>query len=173
MDDDTISANVASGRNGKEDAMHALLTAIAVWLSASFDLPQTAIMPEVEFVPAAEMTTLRARALLGSRPKNATPAAIQMHPGQQQVLATYDDATRTIYLLEGWSDQSPADLSILVHEMVHHLQNVGGQRFDCVYAREKTALEAQNRWLKERGGSLERNFEIDPFTQLAMGLCIY
>jgi hypothetical protein len=153
--------------------MHALLTAIAIWLSASFELPHTDVMPDVEFVPAAEMTTLRTRALLGTLPKNATPAAIQMHPNQSKVLATYDDVTRTIHLLEGWSEQSPADLSILVHEMVHHLQNMGGKRFDCVAARETMALEAQDRWLKQHGRSLQQDFEIDPFTQLASSLCIY
>jgi hypothetical protein len=153
--------------------MHALLTAIAIWLSASFELPQTAVMPEVEFMPAAELASLRYRAFLGTLPRNASAAGAQMHPTQRQTLAFYNDETRTIYLLEDWTDQTPANLSVLVHEMVHHLQNIGGQRFECVAARERVALEAQDRWLKARGGSLQQDFDIDPFTQLASSLCIY
>lgn len=153
--------------------MNALLIAIAVWLSASFGLPQTNVMPEVEFVPSAEMTTLRYRAFMADAPKGATPAIMQMHPSQRQVLSVYDDAARTIYPLQGWTGRTPADLSILVHEMVHHIQNMAGQRFECVQAREKMALEAQDRWLAMFGRSLEKDFDIDPFTQLASRLCVY
>src|SRR6266436_1020947 len=39
-------------------------------------------------------------------------------------LAVYHDATQTIYLSQGWSGNTPAELSVLVHEMIHHFQNV-------------------------------------------------
>ena len=39
-------------------------------------------------------------------------------------MAIYDDATQTIYLPEGWQGVKPAKLSILVHEMVHHMQSL-------------------------------------------------
>lgn len=153
--------------------MNALLMAIAIWLSANFGLPQTNIMPDIDFVPAADMATMRYRVFMADMPKGATPANMQMHPSQRQVLSVYDDATRTIYLLQDWTGRTPADLSILVHEMVHHMQNITGQRFECVQAREKMALEAQDRWLALFGRSLEKDFDIDPFTQLASGLCVY
>ena len=35
------------------------------------------------------------------------------------VHAIYDDGSRTIYLPEDWTGATPAEVSLLVHEMVH------------------------------------------------------
>ena len=43
------------------------------------------------------------------------------------VMAVYSDATHAIMLTHSWTGQTPAELSILVHEMVHHLQNKAAQ----------------------------------------------
>ena len=83
-------------------------------------------------------------------------------------MAVYDDATNKVYLPEGWAGDTPAELSVLVHEMVHHLQNRGKRKFECPREREKLADEAQERWLHLFGGDLSRHFEINPFTRLAM-----
>ena len=88
------------------------------------------------------------------------------------VIAVYDDNNRTIYLMEGWNSASIADQSILVHEMTHHLQNQAHQRFDCAGAREKSAYIAQKEWLEAHGLDLEKEFEVDMFTVLAMSLCM-
>jgi hypothetical protein len=95
-----------------------------------------------------------------------------MEQGQNTV-AIYDDRGRTIYLREGWTGTTAAELSVLVHEMVHHLQNVGGVKHDCPQAREKLAYRAQDRWLARSGRSLERELEVDPFTVLARSTCAY
>ena len=68
-----------------------------------------------------------------------------MHAAQaREVVAVYHDATRTIFLSDAWTGASPADLSVLVHEMVHHLQNLAGLRYECPAAREarKTSTAA-------------------------------
>jgi Zn-dependent membrane protease YugP len=65
--------------------------------------------------------------------------------GVSELAAVYDDANRTIYLSEGWIGVTFADLSILVHEMVHHLQNVGQLKYSCPHAREAVAFAAQER----------------------------
>src|SRR5665648_166313 len=44
------------------------------------------------------------------------------------IVAFYDMPQRTIYLAEGWTGKTPAESSVLVHEMVHHLQTVSGQK---------------------------------------------
>jgi hypothetical protein len=59
-----------------------------------------------------------------------------------------------------------------VHEMVHHLQNVGQLKYDCPAAREKPAYLAQNRWLRQFGLDLENEFQIDMFTIVAMSACM-
>ncbi len=84
----------------------------------------------------------------------------------------YNDDTKTIYLPNGWAGRTPAELSILVHEMVHHLQNVAKLTHDCPAAREKLAYEAQDKWLALFGTSLEDEFGIDAFTLFAKTGCL-
>ncbi|HUG61279.1 MAG TPA: DUF6647 family protein, partial [Methylomirabilota bacterium] len=74
---------------------------------------------------------------------------------------------------EGWTGTSPAEVSVLVHELVHHLQNVGGVAYDCPEAREKPAYQAQARWLELFGGSLEEAFQVDPMTILVRTNCMF
>jgi hypothetical protein len=45
------------------------------------------------------------------------------HSTRREAVAVYDDLTKTIFLPHSWKGETPADLSVLVHEMVHHLQN--------------------------------------------------
>ena len=145
--------------------MNALMTAIVLWLAANLDLPATSEHPRVEFVPPATITALRYSGISGGQPNS--PA------GQREIVAVYDDATSTIYLPEGWSGNTPAQLSVLVHEMVHHLQNRGKLKFECQRAREKLAYQAQEQWLQLFGHDLERDFEIDPFTRLVISSCYF
>jgi hypothetical protein len=150
--------------------MNALLTAIVLWLSANFDLPAIHDHPHVEFALPATITSLRYKDLLGGQPRGPAEAK---EAGQREVVAVYDDATTTIYLPKGWTGDTPAELSVLVHEMVHHLQNHGKRKFECPREREKLAYEAQERWLNLFGRDLSRDFEIDPFTRLLMTTCYY
>ena len=60
----------------------------------------------------------------------------------------YDDTTRTIYLTSPWSADDPYDVSILLHEMVHHRQ--AAQHWYCPQAQEWRAYQIQAQWLEER-----------------------
>src|SRR6185503_9446763 len=66
----------------------------------------------------------------------------------------------------GWSGTTAAELSMLVHEMVHHMQNGAGLKYECPEAREELAFTAQERWLSLFGTDLDAEFGIDPFTLL-------
>jgi len=83
------------------------------------------------------------------------------------------DSTRTIYLPDEWTGSTPAELSVLVHEMVHHLQNLAGLKYECPQAREKLAYTAQERWLGLFGHDLAQDFELDGFSLLAKTKCFY
>jgi hypothetical protein len=96
------------------------------------------------------------------------------HRGETSARAAlYDDATRTIYLPAGWTGETPAELSVLVHEMVHHLQNVAGLRYECAAARERPAHVAQDRWLALFGRSLVDEFALDSMTLLVRTACMH
>lgn len=140
--------------------MQGLLTVMAIWLSVNFGLPVTYDHPLVETISVAEMSPAR---LAG---------VSEAHSGQA-VHAFYDDRTRTLYLPDGWSAASTRDLSLLVHEMVHHLQNAAGLDYDCPQAREALAYSAQQAWLDQFGISLEDAFEIDAMTLLVRTQCLF
>jgi hypothetical protein len=102
-----------------------------------------------------------------------TVAASAPVPGsQREVVAVYDDKTRTIYLPESWTGETIAEQSVLVHEMVHHLQNLAGQKFACAGEREKPAYFAQDQFLKLHGLDLEKEFDVDMFTIIAISACM-
>jgi len=136
-----------------------LMKSVAAWLSADFGL-SIAELPNVEFVGKARMIALRHRGVPSDH----------MNEGRD-ILAIYDDDARTIYLPRGWTGRTVAEASILVHEMVHHAQNLGGMKAECPRAREKLAYEAQRRWLKRFGADLEEEFGIDGFTLLVLTSC--
>jgi hypothetical protein len=147
----------------------ALLKAIVTWLSINFDLPRNYSYPSIKFEPVPKIATFHHTGLLSDRPQDM--AAVP--PGQREVVAGYDPLTKTIFLSEGWTGSTPAELSILVHEMVHHLQNVGRLRYECAQASEELAYTAQDKWLGLFGRDLATDFEVDGFTLVVSTRCIY
>ncbi|HMB77523.1 MAG TPA: DUF6647 family protein [Kiloniellaceae bacterium] len=138
--------------------MNELLSAIVVWLSANFALVPNDELPDLQRLPAAQL-----------------PQAMEQGPlmlDEQEVIAFYDDATRTIFLSETWDARSPSDLSVLVHEVVHHLQNVNGLRYPCPASREKIAYAAQDAWLILFDRNLMDEFDLDPFTLKLTTECV-
>jgi hypothetical protein len=146
----------------------ALLTSIVTWLSTNFDLKPTALLPTVKNLSAAEMTQRRYRTFLGAGGPSVSPSE-----AGPDTVAIYDRNEATIYLPLDWSGQTPAEISVLVHEMVHHLQHVAQSQFECPQAREQLAYAAQQRWLSLFGRTLEDEFRIDPFTLLVATRCMY
>jgi hypothetical protein len=137
-----------------------LLSVIVLWLSSNFDLPPDMRHPRVEIVSGDELTSRR---LLN-------PAKAPSYQNEE-LEAVYKDDAQTIYLLHGWTSQSIKDVSVLVHEMVHHLQLSKNERYSCPAEREKLAYEAQEKWLSQFGKSLESEFGLDPFSLLVKSLC--
>jgi Domain of unknown function (DUF6647) len=142
--------------------MEALMTAIATWLTLNFALPVAPELPKVAQATPEQMVQVR----LQGREAPAAAAAAEIE-------ALYDDTTRTIYLRGGWSPDRPRDVSVLVHEMVHHLQNAAGMRFECPQARERMAYAAQRRWLERHGQDLLEEFQLDPMTVLLRTRCMH
>jgi hypothetical protein len=150
-----------------------LLAAIEAWLALRFDLPSVDHHPRIELVPPAKIAALRYQGfLLNPRIENA-PSGDAGAASRSDVVAVYSDATQTIYLPEGWTGTTAAELSVLVHEMVHHVQNVGGLKYACPQEREKLAYMAQERWLGLFGHNLEADFELDAFSLLVKTRCLY
>jgi Domain of unknown function (DUF6647) len=168
----------SSGVQSQPDATRptqTLLTEIVTWLSANFDLPAIQDHPSVQFVSPAKLASMRYedKGCLPDRPCETGVYEPIEAAHQREVVALYEATTRTIFLSDLWTGTTPADQSVLVHEMVHHLQNLGELKFECPRAREKLAYAAQDRWLKQFGKDLETEFEVDMFTIFVSSACMY
>jgi hypothetical protein len=150
-----------------------LLTAIETWLSIEFDLPILRNHPRIELVPPAEIAALRYGGRFPTAGTEHATSGPSAAPSDRDTVAVYSDSTRTIYLAENWTGSTPAELSVLVHEMVHHLQSLAGLKYECPQAREKLAYTAQERWLALFGHDLAQDFELDGFSLLAKTRCFY
>jgi hypothetical protein len=148
--------------------MEALLTAIVVWLSANYSLPSSFDHPRIEFASAKDISSR----FYESIARQHQPGLVLNQP-EIDVVSLYNSETKTIYLLDGWKGKTPGELSMLVHEMVHHLQNVGQLKFACPQEREKLAYKAQDGWLGLFGSDLSREFQLDPFSILVKTNCFY
>ena len=137
-----------------------LVTALAAWVGSEFGFPPVANLPRIQFASHEFLIGLR---------HTGSISEATFHPSD--TVAVYDDRDGTIYLPEGWTGRTPAELSVLVHELVHHLQNKIGQRFACGAEREKAAYEAQQRWLTMFGRDLFQEFEVDALTLLVRTNC--
>ena len=154
-------------------ASPALLAAIAAWLSASFGLAPTDEPPHVLYVSQQALVVVRHADVAADRWSGGGSSGDAEPGALPEILAVYDGPSRTIYLLRGWSARDPADLSVLVHEMVHHMQNLAGLGYACPEAREALAFEAQERWLARFGRDLSTDFDLDAFSILARTQCLY
>ncbi len=137
--------------------MAAMMKLMIVWLCANFDLQSTERLPRVELLPAHQLALLH----YGSAGSSG-----------DDVVSLYDDISQTIYLKNDWSGKTPAETSALLHELVHHLQNLASTRYSCPEEREALAYRAQKSWLALFGETLEEDFGIDEFTLKVKTLCL-
>jgi hypothetical protein len=171
-----VDRSAAAATSGQADARGptpAMLKEIGAWLSQNLDLPQTSDLPAVRQVPPSELISLRLQPLTDAEREKVAAALRTGTLIRREPVALYNNRTKTIFLAEGWSSSNPADVSVLVHEMVHHLQNLAAHKFLCPQERERLAYAAQEKWLAQDGRSLATEFELDAFTLLVSTLCVH
>jgi hypothetical protein len=139
--------------------MEALMHTIMLWLSLTFALPSADEVPHIRHVPPQRLAALHFGAAVGQ--------------GREQgILGAYDARSRTIFLREDWNSRNVADVSVLVHEVVHYLQDRASGAYECAAAREAVAYEAQHLWLQMFGRTLEEAFGIDKLTLKLRTSCL-
>lgn len=136
-----------------------LLDAVSMWLVVNYGLVAAKELPALVAAPDAALVAMR-----------YGPGA-EVRPGE--VVAIYRDDLGTIFVSDSWTGSTPAELSILVHEMVHHLQHASDMRFACPAEREVLAYRAQNDWLGLFGETLETAFGIGAATLLVGTACTH
>ena len=138
--------------------MSELMTALMLWIAAATGLPPASSVPAVAFENKDTLYTL----LYGKAPGARSFA---------EVLAVYDTSARTVRLREGWNRNDLVHVSVLLHELVHHLQLEAGLKYDCRGAMEKIAYDAQRSFLAEHGIDMAKALELDPMFLLFVNSC--
>lgn len=110
----------------------ALLKDLNVWLDAETEFARRDQPPKIEVIGPA-----RAEALYGIADRSGG-----------RLRGLYDADSGTIYLTAPWSPGDPRDVSVLLHEIVHHRQ--AGKHWYCEQAQEWRAYQIQAQWLNER-----------------------
>lgn len=139
--------------------MEALINVLVMWLSLSFGLPAAADHPQIRYVPPQRLLAIHSGTSI-ERSRDQT------------VVGAYDTLSGTIYLREDWDSRRAADVSVLVHELVHYLQHRASLRFECPAAREAPAYAAQKRWLELYGTDIQSAFGIDAMTLKLRTTCL-
>ena len=105
------------------------------WLDANSDMPRNPQAPIVRQIDAAT-----ANAMTG------THAATE----GSKTRGLYDEEAMEIMLVRPWNNRDPYDVSVLLHELIHHRQAVAGYWY-CPGAQELPAYRLQQAWLAELG----------------------
>ena len=149
----------------------ALVRSVADWISNVFGLPEMRTLPTTRRFQAGKFALLPSKSVLSDRLSDTVVFDYQQ--SGRKVVAHYDDATKMIFLSDGWKGSTPAEMSVLVHAMVHHFQNVSGRtNYDCPEERKALPYEAQERWLGLYGRSLREDFKIEPATLMLITQCM-
>ncbi len=86
--------------------------------------------------------------------------------------ALYGMGTHTLYLSNQWSPTDLRDQSILLHELVHHLQLMNETHVACPAQYNGLAYQVQIAWLREAGESAPFEFlGIGPIDIFVQSLC--
>mgnify|MGYP001242162424 CR=1 FL=1 len=134
--------------------MKEILTALMIWLGANTTLDTNHDIPKVLFLTQAEMEILYYK-------EDADKNNNQLH-------GLYDKKNDTIILPENWDRRNPWDLGVLLHEMIHYLQDMNDIQFQCTAEMEKNAWPIQQKYLKEKHNYV---WEYDAMWYMVISTC--
>jgi hypothetical protein len=115
--------------------MDALIASLLAWIVSQIGLT-VPDLPKVKMVSRTEMV---ARFYGRAKPNELTLEAL------------YSRSEHTIYFPQGWQPDDLRERSVLVHELVHHVQTVDHLDFPCAAAYEGQAFDLQLAWLRQQG----------------------
>ena len=115
--------------------MKEILTALMIWLGANTPFDTNHDIPKILFVTQAQMEEMF---YTGS---NKMPNTLH---------GLYDKESDTIILSDQWDRRKAWDMGVLLHEMVHYLQDQNNMKFRCPAEMEKDAWPIQQKYLKEK-----------------------
>src|SRR5215469_10028490 len=129
-----------NGRAEQEVTASAKISAEKAGSYINWIVQQTGWPPaDVPFIKTTSFAHLRELSGLSNDAEWIRPAAF------------YSRSEHLIYLADNWNKDDLVDQSILVHELVHHLQLEDHIQFACWGRYEAQAYELQVQWLRTQG----------------------
>ena len=118
---------------------------LLLWLMAHTNYSAPKELPLVQYRTSVELNEL-------AYGQKAIEEARKTGSEIMQPLAVYDRETRTIYLSKNFDVTNKEHQAIMLHELVHHLQevNVVGYR-QCTMELEPEAYGLERKWVIEQG----------------------
>lgn len=151
-------AQPAQAPNDSDPEMGAILQRLIAWIADNthYSPPKP---PRVVFEDEESL----AKRFYGGVPTDDEPL---------QVKALYDHASGTVLLCDCWDVDDVFDQSVLLHELVHHVQRHNRTVSQCRAALEAEPYKLQAKWLAEQG--VPRPYEAmgtDRFTIDVLSTC--
>jgi len=127
------SLSFASGSNTVPTSrpLQDLIPKLENWLDENTSLPRPTSRPVIRWVDFGPV---------------APPSDSRLAVHDENSRGFYDPDSRTIWLVRPWSASDPHDVSVLLHELVHHRQAEKGHWY-CPGAQELPAYKLQQAWL--------------------------
>lgn len=139
----------------KYGQMKEILTAVMIWLGANTTLDTNHDIPKVLFLSQSQMEEL----YYPDGEKDKSP---------NQLHGLYDKESDTIILPESWDRRDAWDMGVLVHEMVHYLQDINQIKFNCMAEMERDAWPIQQKYLKQQH---DYDWEYDGLWYMVISTC--
>ena len=114
--------------------MKEIITALMIWLGANSDFNVNMDIPTVMFLPQDKMEQ--------QYYKGRKHADVNLH-------AFYDTENDIIVLPDTWDRRKPWDLSVLLHEIIHYVQDQNHIQFNCVQEMEAKTWPLQQKYLQQ------------------------
>ena len=121
--------------------MQALVSTLEDWLDARADWPRREARPNIRVVSQWQAAA-----------RQGATASFQRGP----LRGLYDPERSEILLVRPWDPRKAEDVSVLLHELVHHRQ--APHHWYCPAAQELPAYRLQDDWLSEQGGAVDVNW---------------
>ena len=133
--------------------MKEILAWLMIWLGTNTYFNADHPQPNVVLLPQAEMNALY------YQDNDHEPDSL---------MGLYDKERDLIILPDDWDHTDPFDVSVLLHELVHYLQDVNGMTFECTAEMEKDAWPIQETFLKK---VYDYDWEYDKLWYLMISNC--
>ena len=111
--------------------MKEILIALMLWIGANTDYNINVPLPTVAFIKQVEMEKL----YYGERTQEG------------ELYGFYNLKNNIIILPDTWNSAKPFDLGLLVHEIIHYLQDVNNIQYRCTAEMELDAWPLQKQYL--------------------------